>query len=502
MNKYFSSIFCVFVLLSVSLAGCIAEDGVTVDGAERIMDINPDGDSNPIIYGKVGAYVLFSADDGVHGKELWRTGGAKLTTEMVTDIYVGDGIGDKTTILNDNLYFLAKTSIGSCEIYRSDGTEAGTIKITEDLGLHCSGTRFMEVLDDYRIVIANLGDMYVLNTDTLTVEIAISDSSILQFGVVDTNSDLIYFLKESDSTGAEPWVSDGTSIGTHLLKDIEPGVGHSKPSDFVLANGDVYFIAENDDEGRELWKTDGTESGTIMMTNWTSCDGDRRMSVARTYGSGFSSDVLSSNDPKASMVVGQELVPSSESSEMGRAAMTRDVLFFIGKKRYDCDSDSPVPFYGMLRSDGTHDGTYAVYPSSGNSIGRLIISQNQNYVYPILDGPVSFDYLLRVYSINSNSTEIIAEEVEVDYNTRSSISPNLFCEIDDTMYISLRDQSDDGNTGFELWATDGTITGTTIISDVNPGSARSDPAQFYCTSSTVYFTAEGEGGRELWKHRP
>jgi len=497
MNKYFSSMFCVFVLLSVSLAGCIAEDGVTVDGAERIMDINPDGDSNPIIYGKVGSYILFSADDGEHGKELWRTGGAKLTTGMVTDIHVGDGdgIGDKTTILNENLYFLAKTGMGSCEIYRSDGTEDGTVKITEDLDLHCSGTRFMEVLDDSRIVIANLGDMYVLNTNTLTVQIVISDSStkLLQFGVVDTNSDLIYFLKESESTGAEPWVSDGTVIGTHLLKDIEPGIWNSKPSDFVMANGDVYFIAENDDEGRELWKTDGTESGTLMVTNWASCDGDRSSSVARPYDS-------SSYDPKASMVVGEEIVsPASGGTfDMGRAAVTRDVLFFLGTFRRDCDST--YSYSGMLRSDGTHDGTYGVYTSPG--IGRLIISEDQNFVYPILDGYPSFEYQLRIYSINSNTTEIVAEEIEVEYNTRSSISPNRFCEIDGTMYISLNDQSDGGETGFELWATDGTITGTMMISDISPGSESSEPMKFYCSSSTVYFTAEGEGGRELWKHRP
>lgn len=495
MSKFFSSMFCIFVLMSVSLAGCITDDALTVDGSERIIDINPDGDSDPKIYGQVGGFVLFSANDSVHGRELWRTSGVELTTEMVADIYVGagSGIGQGDLILGDHLYFLAKPSgSGYCEIYRSDGTDSGLEKLTEDLDLHCSGTRFMEALDDDRIVIANLGNMYVLDINTLTVQVVIVDAGtrLLQFGVVDTNNDLMYFLKQSEIYGLEPWVSDGTVSGTHMLKDIESGSGHSKPSDFVVANNIVYFIAEDDENGRELWKTDGTNSGTVRVTNWETCDGDARKGVANLWES-------SSSHPAASMVVGKESGPLSASPTMGRAAVTTDVLFFIGNKRHNCDSDSPGSYHGMLRSDGTHEGTYTVYVQPG--LGRLIASEDGKSIYPIREG---YGSSFKKYSVNSNVTETVAEELEFHYYTRATIQSGQFCEIDGVIYISMMDESGDSDTGYELWATDGTSDGTMMISDINPGSGGSNPESFYCTSRTVYFSAEGEGGRELWKHRP
>ena len=60
--------------------------------------------------------------------------------------------------------------------------------------------------------------------------------------------------------GREPWVSDGTPAGTQLLADLA-AVGGSAPTGFVQAGGYVLFIADDGVTGRELWRTDGRPGG-------------------------------------------------------------------------------------------------------------------------------------------------------------------------------------------------------------------------------------------------
>jgi ELWxxDGT repeat protein len=64
-------------------------------------------------------------------------------------------------------------------------------------------------------------------------------------------------------TGREPWISDGTAGGTHLVKDVVPG-----PADGVessLFAGPAFAFFRSGDQGGELWRTDGTEAGTAAV---------------------------------------------------------------------------------------------------------------------------------------------------------------------------------------------------------------------------------------------
>ena len=74
-----------------------ADDGIGLElwyaddsGARMVFDINPaEGEgSDPQEFVTVGDWVYFSANDGVHGAELWRSNGT--TTEMVADTFEGE----------------------------------------------------------------------------------------------------------------------------------------------------------------------------------------------------------------------------------------------------------------------------------------------------------------------------------------------------------------------------------------------------------------------------
>jgi ELWxxDGT repeat protein len=71
-------------------------------------------------------------------------------------------------------------------------------------------------------------------------------------------------------TGQEPFVSDGTTAGTRLLKDINPGVGSSLTrldTLFLFACDDRFFFPATNGITSGLWTSDGTADGTLMMAS-------------------------------------------------------------------------------------------------------------------------------------------------------------------------------------------------------------------------------------------
>ncbi|MBL0084740.1 MAG: hypothetical protein IPP37_20905 [Saprospiraceae bacterium] len=73
----------------------------------------------------------------------------------------------------------------------------------------------------------------------------------------------MYFAAVSPGFGSEVWVSDGTSAGTKLLKDINTGAASSNPETFFKFNNKVYFFATSDIfDGSEMWETQGTPATT------------------------------------------------------------------------------------------------------------------------------------------------------------------------------------------------------------------------------------------------
>src|SRR5215467_13312225 len=63
--------------------------------------------------------------------------------------------------------------------------------------------------------------------------------------------------------------------------------------------------------------------------------------------------------------------------------------------------------------------------------------------------------------------------------------------------------SDAGGSGLELWKSDGTASGTSLVADVNPGTQTSDygsgPTALTDVKGTLFFTwGSGDGGSGLW----
>src|SRR5918998_1556573 len=77
---------------------------------------------------------------------------------------------------------------------------------------------------------------------------------------------------------------------------------------------------------------------------------------------------------------------------------------------------------------------------------------------------------------------------------RSAEVEKLFV-VGKTLYF----RANDGKRGVELWKSDGTRSGTTLLKDINAGPAGSDPDQLTAFGGVLLFTADdGVHGSEMW----
>ncbi len=85
--------------------------------------------------------------------------------------------------------------------------------------------------------------------------------------------DRLFFFANDGNTGLEPFVSDGTSAGTRLIKELSDGSDGSQgfEGEAVLNPTDkkIYFLAKSDNNPNynDLYTTDGTAAGTNRVNN-------------------------------------------------------------------------------------------------------------------------------------------------------------------------------------------------------------------------------------------
>src|SRR5206468_2790908 len=145
----------------------------------------------------LGSYLTYVANRAGQGFELSRTDGS--TFEIVKELCSGTCSSFSPITLTDpsrdqvlagnTLYFHGTDDTHGAELWKTDGTAAGTVMVADVCPGLCS-------------------------------------SAPSYFA---TNGTRVFFTANDGVHGEEPWITDGTPGGTHMLADLEPGSGGSSP---------------------------------------------------------------------------------------------------------------------------------------------------------------------------------------------------------------------------------------------------------------------------------
>lgn len=277
--------FVSFVTFSNGISGdreLWKSDG-TENGTVKVKDINPnDGsafgggnDPNFFIFNNALYFVAYSPNNG---SEIWKTDGTETGTVLLKNInetgdiytYIHYDQSLYFTELNGYMYFLANEGSNTVQLWRTDGTTAGTVKITT-AATHTTVFRQLVNVNGTLFLSDSNGSIWKSN-GTASGTTLVKVFSYLSWYLTNVAGKLFFFASDGVN-GRELWKSDGTEAGTTMVKDIYPngtssvgqytGDGTEIPP--VVNNGVFYFVANSPTTGVELWQSDGTEEGTAVL---------------------------------------------------------------------------------------------------------------------------------------------------------------------------------------------------------------------------------------------
>ena len=388
-----------------------------------LKDVNPGvGGNNGLFFKQLnpGTWII-SWDGGPGlGQELWKTDGTTTGTTVIKDIYPGSGWGvgyssdPEGAILNNELFIPGSANGIDYVLYKTNGTAAGTIVVSP---------------------------------------------SIIASALTNIDNTL-YFGGSTAQYGAELYKTDGTSAGTVLIKDIWPGINGGlrtsyRRGSFVKANGFVFFRASDSVHGVELWRTDGTTAGTQMVKDIFDGPGDG-LPVSYQY-----------------------------ISTMDYMKEWNGSLYFVAQSGTSQEE--------LWKTDGTTLGTTKVSQLNGTGF-RPFVSQL------IQMG----DRLYFLYRLNSGNIKLFSSDGTtagtMEVSTQSfSLTSEYLAQGSTLFYFTVLTPQ----TGFELWRSDGTAAGTFMIKDLNPGPAygmyQLNYANCFVNWNDIYFTGDnGQTGLEIF----
>lgn len=384
-----------------------------------------------------GDKVFFTVEDISGDVNLWVCDGSNTGAHMILG---GDAHPNYFSALGDTIYFVASDGSGS-EIFKSDGTYAGTTQVTNSL----SAARYYN-LYSWR--------------------------------------GRVFFCGYNESVptyGEELWVTDGTAAGTKMVNDTNPGVGDGSPWGFASAGNYLYFRSLD-----SLWRTDGTPGGTIPLHAFTSYSGDTEywaalgttLLFAATDGTGAGNELWKSDGTPSGTVLVKDIQTGISGSDPVYLTVLGDKVYFR--------ANNGTLGEELWKSDGTEAGTVLVKdinptPTIGSDL-CYITRLGCILLFQANDGTHNSE--LWMSDGTTSGTRLVK-----DINPTGSSSPDA-----DSPYYRFGIsagravfEADDGIHGTMLWSSDGTETGTFLVEHTQEGISDFSPSDYLTVGNAVFF---------------
>lgn len=403
--------------------------------------------------------LYFVEHDSVFGNEFWKTNGTDAGTLRVKDIIPGTGSSypEDLTFSNGKLLFKATDNSHGTELWASDGTDIGTAMV-KDINSNGDGS--------------NAGFWYK---------------------GIGSAGDAVVFNAYTPELGGELYKSDGTTAGTVLLNDIAPGQAWSFPNAFLFKNNVNYFIGD-DAIGTALYKTDATTTGLqriipyinrsiYYVVNFNVTDNGQLFYILGNRNTGGYELWHSDGTEAATFVLTKNLYYNNYVITVG------NIGFFV--------AGDNTNGYELWKSDGTMTGTKMVKDINAGGNGSYpysLFAYKKELYFAAWEGGFNFSLWK---SDGSERGTVKLKDITPAYYNENFVDPAIpvFCVSDNTLYFTATDFN---TFGAELWRTNGTEAGTKLVKDINHNYS-SNPTNLTDVNGILFFTADdGVHGAELW----
>ncbi len=382
-----------------------ADDGETgtelwkYDGetAFQLKDINPgSGGADCHNFYIVNGSLIFTANDGVHGREWWTSDGTSEGTTLLLDIGPGDmdGVydgfsysGSSFHFYDGMLLFSGKVEGSNYELWRTDGTAAGTYQVKQLASFGGSWPQWYTTFE---------GEVFFSSREGLWKTDGTEEGTVL---IQDEDPDDIFGFEPSSLVAMDGymlmqagglWRSDGTTEGTYKIKSFEGQQTLNWAGPRIWRVGDYGLFAANDGvNGSELWRSDGTAEGTVMV---------------------------------------KDMNPGSEGYPPQNMVVMNDRLYYKG--------DDGVNGIELHSSDGTAAGTFMVAelnPGSQSGFWLPSLITTDGELLYISGGP-SFDKELWI----SNGTQAGTFELDLDPDGNAETAPIHFYNYGEQLFLRAK----------------------------------------------------------------
>ncbi len=436
--------------------------------------------------------MLNAGASGTVDNQLWAIPGGTGTPALVED-FGGNYVAPDTTV-GGTLYLSVNGSLWS-----TDGTSGNTGPVGNALPTPLDIVGF----NNQAYYFSTSNGQVVFGTVSPSGESQVGTAPITGIVGAAASGSSLYFVGPATASGkaTQLWATDGTQAGTRLVEDFRSISPLGVPLNLTDANGTLFFTLEGADGQEELWKSNGTAAGTSLvkdlgldatysgyygyLTNLKAIGGTVFFDAAD--GSHGAELWASDGTPQGTRLV-QDINPGPAGSDPQRFVSLGDRLYFAAH-----DGSSPQANQ-LWTSDGTAAGTVAVASfSPGVTTGSSAIF------------PGSSDYvalgseLLLPMEDGVHGTELWATNGTAAGTTLlAPANPRAFAVLGSEAYF-LGSQP---TAPLGLWVTNGTAGGTFEVLDLSRYVAPSsyfEAQSLAASGGRLYFTTgDGNGGMDLW----
>lgn len=362
---------------------------------------------------------------------------------------------------------------------------------------------FITMLKNYIVLILLFSIEPIKSQITLVKDIKPGTGGSFAYSISEVVNDKCYFVADDGKNGDELWITDGTSNGTRLVKNLYPGEESCDPRAFGHNSDKLFFIANDSVHGLELWSTSGDEASTQFLLD--SKPGIAGTSISIPF---LNSETFVSIDNKIYFVNGYKEIFESDGTPNGTKSILNfnsidkiisheDKLYFIGSKEvfkdsifiYDPKTKTVSSINNNLRNIANLTSTpiglifdtgskLYIYKSQTKSTveitpGISILSYKytltkaffKDHFYLLAISSSGFKPMILKINGNVNGTEVILNNAKDNFS-----GYGYFIAEGDYLYYLYNAA---GNTPLELWRTDGSEAGFLKLDEYNSASLSS-----------------------------